>query len=330
MTYFCKIPHLVVAGVICIALALSPSRDTMAASGDTMITTGTGSIVGVYYRIGGVICRFVNKDREKHGLECTVEPTGASVYNATAIRSGDLAMGLIQSDIQYDAYKGVNTFANAGPDTEMRVLFGLYLESFTVVARDDARIRGFDDLKGKRLGIGYPGAANRNTLETVLREYGWSYKAFAATPDVDMAKIIATLCDNRIDAYFYMTGHPNSLTRRAVATCNVHVVPIQGPKFDRFVKSHPFYHMNTIPGGTYESNPEPIPTFGVRASLVTSTRMTDDQAYIITKSIFENLDEFKKAHPALADLDPKEMIEGNTAPLHPGAVRYYKEKGLMP
>ncbi len=317
------------AAALCSVLVSPPVKEAAAASGENFVTIGTGGITGVYYPVGGAICRLVNKDRKTHGVRCNVESTGASVFNANAIRAGDLTMGVVQSDIQFYAYKGTDRFASAGPDEKMRVLFGLYPEAFTVVARDDSNIATFDDLKGKRVNIGDPGSGNRGTMELVMQEYGWNEKTFALATDLKASEMAGALCDNKIDAFVYVIGHPNGSIKEATTTCKSHVVPVTGPKIDAFVKKYPFYPMAAIPGEVYANNPEPVQTFGPRATIVASTDMTDDQAYIVTKAVFENLDEFKKLHPALENLTPEEMLKGNTAPFHPGAVRYYKEKGLM-
>lgn len=322
-----KVSCLFAATAVCAVLVSSPVKE--AAAADNFVTIGTGGITGVYYPVGGAICRLVNKERKTHGVRCNVESTGASVFNANAIRAGDLTMGVVQSDIQYYAYKGVDRFESAGPDEKMRALFGLYAEAFTVVARDDAKIATFDDLFEKRVNIGDPGSGNRGTMELLMKEYGWTEKSFGLATDLKAAEMAGALCDNKIDAYVYVIGHPNGSIKEATTTCKSHVVPVTGPKVDAFVQKYPFYPLTKVPGGIYSGNPDAVPTFGPRATIVASTDMSDEQAYIVTRAVFENLEEFKKLHPALEDLTAEEMLEGNSAPFHPGAIRYYKEKGLM-
>ena len=308
-----------------------PAFDAPSAQAEEFVTIGTGGITGVYYPVGGAICRLVNKTRKEHGIRCTVESTGASVFNVNAIRSGDLTMGIVQSDTQYYAYKGegAEQFVKAGPDTKLRALFSLHAEAFTLVAREDANINSFKDLAGKRVNLGDPGSGNRSTMELLMKEFGFTPESFKLATDLKPAEMAGALCDNKIDAYIYVVGHPNGSIKEAATTCKSHVVNVSGPEVDGFMKKYPFYPPATIPGGMYTGTPDEVKTFGPRACLLASSDMSDETAYQITKAVFSNLDEFKKLHPALETLTPQEMLLGNTAPFHPGAIRYFKEAGLM-
>ncbi len=312
--------------VVLPALPVSP-----AAAADEFVTIGTGGITGVYYPVGGAICRLVNKDRKAHGIRCTVESTGASVFNVNAIRSGDLSMGIVQSDTQYYAYKGEGSdqFIKAGPDTKLRALFSLHAEAFTLVARDDANINNFKDLAGKRVNLGDPGSGNRSTMELLMKEYNWTPSVFKLATDLKPAEMAGALCDNKIDAYVYVVGHPNGSIKEAATTCKSHVVNVTGPEVEAFMKKYPFYPPAEIPGGMYTGTDQTVKTFGPRACLLASSDLPEETAYQIVKSVFSNLDEFKKLHPALETLTAEEMLTGNTAPFHPGAMRYFKEVGLM-
>ncbi|MDR1657133.1 MAG: TAXI family TRAP transporter solute-binding subunit [Deltaproteobacteria bacterium] len=294
-------------------------------------TIGTGGITGVYYPAGGAICRLVDASRRagEHNIRCTVESTGASVYNANAIRVGDLSMGIVQSDVQHQAYNGTDSFTEVGANNDLRVLFSLQSEAFTLVVRRDANINTFEDLAGKRMNIGDPGSGNRNTLELLMKEYGWTADIFKLATDLKPAEMASALCDNKIDAYVYVIGHPNGSITEASTTCDSHLVSIVGPKVDGFVNKFPFYPQAIIPGKMYKGTDEDTITFGPRATLITSAALPEDVAYQITKSVFSNLDEFKKLHPALASLTPQNMLEGNSIPFHPGAERYFKEAGLI-
>jgi TRAP transporter TAXI family solute receptor len=302
---------------------------TPADAAEEFVTIGTGGITGVYYPVGGAICRLVNKGRKEHGVRCTVESTGASVFNVNAIRSGDLSMGIVQSDTQFYAYNGTEGFAKAGPDKNLRALFSLQSEAFTLVARDDAGIAKFEDLPGKRMNLGDPGSGNRSTLELLMKEYGWTAETYRLATDLKPAEMAGALCDNKIDAYVDVVGHPNGSVKEAAATCGSHLVPVAGPKVEVFMKKYPFYPEAVIPGGMYQGTDKDVKTFGPRATLLTGAGLPDETAYRITKAVFENLDEFKKLHPALAELTPQNMLEGNSVPYHPGAVKYFKEAGLM-
>ncbi|MDR2820523.1 MAG: TAXI family TRAP transporter solute-binding subunit [Desulfovibrio sp.] len=314
--------------ILSLGALLAISAPHAAQAADEFVTIGTGGITGVYYPVGGAICRLVNKGRKEHGVRCTVESTGASVFNVNAIRSGDLSMGIVQSDTQYYAYNGVEQFKTAGPDKNMRALFSLQSEAFTLVARDDANIAVFKDLAGKRMNLGDPGSGNRSTLEMLMKEFNWTAATFKLATDLKPAEMAGALCDNKIDAYVYVVGHPNGSIKEASTTCNSHVVPVTGPEVDAFIKKFPFYPEAVVPGGMYKGTDKDVQTFGPRATLLTSARLPEKTAYEITKAVFENLDEFKKLHPALAELTPHNMLEGNSVPYHPGAEKYFKEAGL--
>ena len=305
--------------------------DATPAQAEEFVTIGTGGITGVYYPVGGAICRLVNKDRKQHGIRCTVESTGASVFNVNAIRTGDLSMGIVQSDTQYYAGTGTGSeqFVKAGPDTKLRVLFSLHAEAFTLVARDDANIHDFKDLKGKRVNIGDPGSGNRSTMELLMKEYNWDPSVYKLATDLKPAEMAGALCDDKIDAYVYVVGHPNGSIKEAATTCKSHLVPVVGPEVDAFMKKYPFYPAATIPGGMYTGTPDAVNTFGPRATLLASTDLPEETAYQIVKAVFTNLDEFKKLHPALENLTKEEMLTGNSVEFHPGALRYFKEAGLI-
>ncbi|MDR2884777.1 MAG: TAXI family TRAP transporter solute-binding subunit [Deferribacteraceae bacterium] len=323
MNIFKKVA-IVVTGLLMLPIAFNaPSY----AADEDFITIGTGGITGVYYPVGGAICRLVNKNRKEHGLRCTVESTGASVFNANAIGAGDLTMGIVQSDTQYYAYEGKEGFAKANKD--LRVLFSLYAEAFTLVARDDAKINSFKDLVGKRVNIGDPGSGNRSTMLLLMNEYKFTPKTFSLATDLKPAEMAGALCDNKIDAYVYVVGHPNGSIKEAATTCNSHVVPVEGAEVDTFLKKYAFYPKATIPAGMYKGTDKNVNTFGPRATIMASSKLSDTVAYETVKAVFENFDEFKKLHPALETLTKEEMLTGNTAPFHPGAIKYFKEAGLM-
>ena len=301
-----------------------------AAFAEEFITIGTGGVTGVYYPTGGAICRLVNKGRKEHGVRCSVESTGGSVYNINTIREGELEFGVAQSDWQFHAYNGSSKFQDAGKFEDLRAVFSVHPEPFTVVARADAGITNFDDLKGKRVNIGNPGSGQRGTMEVVMAAKEWGMSDFALATELKAAEQSAALCDNQIDAMVYTVGHPSGSIQEATTACDSVLVNVDGPGIDRLVDQNTFYRKATIVGGTYRGNPEDTKTFGVGATLVTSANVSDDAVYALVSGVFENFDAFKKLHPAFGNLKPEEMIkDGLSAPLHPGAVKYYKEKGWM-
>ncbi len=294
------------------------------------ITIGTGGVTGVYYPAGGAICRLVNRDRAKHGLRCSVESTGGSVFNVNAIRSGEIEFGTTQSDVQFNATKGLQQFSKDGAFGDLRSVFALHPEPFTVLARKDAGVTKFEDFKGKRFNVGNPGSGTRASMEQLLGAMGWKVSDFSLAAELRPDEHGQALCDGKIDGFFYGVGHPSANIQDPTTICGAKLISLTGAAVDKLVKENPYYAVATIPGGLYPNNPQETTTFGVQATLVTSSKVPADVVYQVVKAVFENFDEFKKLHPALAVLKPEDMVKnGLTAPLHDGAVKFYKEKGWV-
>ena len=317
--------------LIAAALALSTTFvSPVAVAEQKFVTIGTGGVTGVYYAAGGAICRLMNKDRAKHGIRCSVESTGGSVYNVNTIKAGELDFGVAQSDVQYNAIKGLAQFKEGGAHTDLRAVFSVYPEPLTVLARKEAGVTKFEDFKGKRFNVGNPGSGTRDTIATLMVAMGMKTSEFSLTSELKPDEHGAALCDNKIDGFGYVVGSPAANIQDPTTTCGAKLVPITGPAVDKLIKEYPYFATATIPGGMYPANPDPIKTFGVMASFVTSAKVPDDVVYAMVSAVFDNFDEFKKLHPAFANLDPKDMVKnGISAELHPGAVKYYKEKGWM-
>ena len=301
-----------------------------AAAQQKFVTIGTGGVTGVYYAAGGAICRLLNKDRKDHGIRCSVESTGGSAHNVNTIRAGDLDFGMVQSDVQYNSSKGLGAFQSAGPFGELRAVFSVHPEPFTVLTRREANIEKFEDLKGKRFNIGNPGSGTRNSMEELLAAMGWKTSDFSLASELKADEHGPALCDGKIDGFFYAVGHPSANIQDPVTTCGAKLVSLTGPVIDKLVADKPYYAKATIPGGLYAGNEQPTETYGVLATLVASTAVPEETVYQLVKAVFENFDEFKKLHPALANLSTDSMVKnGLSAPLHDGALKYYKEKGWV-
>jgi hypothetical protein len=322
---------LVIGVVLLFGFALfMGAAPTTAQAEDQFVTIGTGGITGVYYATGGSICRLVNKTRKETGIRCSVESTGGSVYNLNTIAAGELDMGVCQSDWQYHAYNGTSKFEKQGPNKDLRAVFSVHAEPFTVVARADSGIKKFKDLKGKRVNIGNPGSGQRGTMEVVMEALGWTKADFKLASELKSAEHSKALCDNKIDAFVFTIGHPSGNIKEAVTTCDSVIVPVTGKAFDKLVKKNDYYRTATIPGGMYRGTATDTKTFGVGATFVSSAKVPENVIYTVVKAVFENFDQFKKLHPAFKVLIKEEMIkDGLSAPLHKGALKYYKEAGLM-
>ncbi|UCF30170.1 MAG: TAXI family TRAP transporter solute-binding subunit [bacterium] len=295
-------------------------------------TIGTGGVTGVYYPTGGAIARVVNKKKDEYGLRLTVESTGGSVYNINAIMSGDLDFGVVQSDRQYQAYNGAETSEWAGkPKKDLRALFAIHPESVTLAAGVDTGINTIQDLKGKRVNIGNPGSGQRQNSIDALSGAGIDYEKDLMAEGLKAAEAPGMLQDGRLDAFFYTVGHPSGAFKEATSGARkVKFIPIELPA--SFYEKFPYYAASVVPvvdNYPGAENKEDVPGFGVKATFVTSKKIPDKVAYAVVKEVFENFDEFKKLHPAYAVLTKENMLEGLSAPFHPGALKYYKEAGLM-
>lgn len=315
--------------------ALALAAATVAAPGamaqnQKFVTIGTGGVTGVYYAAGGAICRLVNKDRAQHGLRCSVESTGGSVFNSNAIRAGELDMGVVQSDVQYNAVKGEGTFKDAGPTSDMRAMFSMHPEPMTVLVRKELNAQSLADLKGKRFNVGNPGSGHRSGAEALLATADMKLSDLGLASELKADEHGPALCDGKIDGFVFAVGHPSANIQDPTTSCGAKLLSITGEGVDKLVNAHSYLAKATIPGGTYPNNEQATQTYGVLATFVTSAKTPSDTVYALVKQVFDNFEDFKKLHPALANLKPEEMVaNGLTAPLHEGAERYYKEKGWL-
>jgi len=300
-----------------------------AVSAQQFVSIGTGGVTGVYYPTGGAICRLVNKSRKEHGIRCAVESTGGSVYNINNIKAGELEFGVAQSDWQYHAYHGTSKFAD-NPFPEIRAVFSVHPEPFTLLVRGDSGITSFEELKGKRVNVGNPGSGQRATMEVVMDAFGIGMDDFSLATEYKGSEMAKQICDGNIDAMIYTIGHPAAAIKEATTTCDVKLIDVVGDPIDKLVADNAYYRVATIPAGMYAGNDRETTTFGVGATFVTSANVPEDVVYVVAKAVMENIDDFRSLHPAFANLDPAQMVkDGLSAPLHDGAIRAYKELGLI-
>jgi TRAP transporter TAXI family solute receptor len=312
------------------AAALFGMSAAASAADQRFISIGTGGVTGVYYPTGGAICRLVNKTRKEHGIRCSVESTGGSVYNINTVRAGELEFGVAQSDWQYHAYNGTSKFSDAGKFENLRAVFSVHPEPFTLIGKADSGVKKFEDIKGKRVNVGNPGSGQRATMEVVMDAFGIKMDDLALAAELKGSEMAQALCDGKIDVMMYTVGHPAAAITEAATTCDIEMIPVEGAPIDKLVGDNPFYRKASIPGGMYKGNADATPTFGVGATFITSADVPEDVVYTLVKAVFDNFDDFKKLHPAFANLKEEEMIkDGLSAPLHPGAEKYYKERGWM-
>ena len=259
-------------------------------------------------------------------MRCLTEPSDGSIQNLRDLRSGARTFAIVQSDWQHHAFYGTDAFKGAGPDRELRSVFSLFREPFTVVARPGAGIATLNDLKGKRVSLGPAGSGGRATMSLVMQALGWTDADFAYVSDLEMPDVASALCNQEIDAAVFIVAHPNLAVEDMLSSCSAALVPVEGPEIDRFLTASPYYTPNTIPSGTYAGQAIGVPTFALTATLLTSSRTSPAVVYALTRAVFDNFDAFRATHPAMAGLEKIQMFsEGLTAPLHEGALRYFGE-----
>jgi uncharacterized protein len=308
-----------VAGCMAVSDALAPNSVTL--------TTGTPG--GVYHPVGSAICQMFNLDDKHQAMPCVAVSSDGSVANIRRVEGGS-TFGLSQTDVAYAAFHGEGPFAAAGPDPKLRVLIALYPEAFTVVARTDTGIRDFQDLRGKRVGIGTSGVGYNFTRDVILGFYGSTTLDPERVFEFAPAEQNQALCSNKVDAVIFEAGHPNGLTQEATTDCRARLVRVAGPPIDRLLATHSYYITFVIPGGMYAGNPGDVRTIGTRAVLVTSSNQPDELTYAVVKAVFENFAVFRRLHPALSTLEIKDMVPSKAVmPIHPGALKYYREAGLL-
>ncbi|MHC4558003.1 MAG: TAXI family TRAP transporter solute-binding subunit [Planctomycetota bacterium] len=292
---------------------------------------GTGDVGGIYYRTGRTISRMINNKSKQYNMKTIVKSTKGSVYNINAVLSSELDFGLAQSDRQYQAYKGEAEWSQSGLQKDLRAVFSIYPESITLIASAESGITSVADLRGRRVNMGSPGSGQLQNAKDVLSAFGIDLKSIKAEQK-GVYEALELLQSGKIDAFFYTIGHPSENIKQATSgRVKVNIIPITGGEIDALLKKCPFYEEAVIPGNLYPDavNKGNVKTIGVKATLVTSKNLDEEIVHAITKEVFDNLEDFKKQHPAFTGLTREDMLKGLSALIHKGALKYYEEAGLM-
>jgi len=317
--------------VIFLTILLFAFTTSSFALSKTFVTIGTGGVTGVYYPTGGAITRMINKKSKQYNIKATVESTAGSVYNINAVLSDDLEFGIAQSDRQYQAYHGLAEWSKRGPRKDLRAIFSIHPESITLIASAKSGVRSVTDLRGKRVNIGNPGSGQLQNSKDVLAAFGIGTNEITAE-QVKALEAPGLLQDGKIDAFFYTVGHPNGNIKEATSgRLKVRIIPVTGQGIDALLKKYPYYAKTIIPGKFYPNalNTGDVESIGVKATFVTSKNLDEKIVYAVTKEVFDNLEDFKKLHPAYSVLTKEKMLKGLSAPIHKGALKYYREAGLL-
>lgn len=302
---------------------------SVSASEQSFITIGTAGVTGVYYPSGSAACRLVNQQRAEHGVRCSVEATLGSISNINQIRSGELDFGFAQSDWQHHAFLGTSVFEEAGPFDELRSVFALHAEVATIVVKASSGFRSFNDLKGARINIGSKGSGSEASWNTLVSSLGWTGADRKGFSNRSSSELAEALCNDEIDAYFQLIGHPAALIEETMEQCGIRLIGVGSEDVAAFLKEQPYYRPTSIPAGLYRQD-APTRSFGVLATVVTSAAMPDDIVEALVAAVHENFDDFATLHPALGTLSRKDMVaEGVSVPLHPGAMKYFVDRGML-
>lgn len=298
-----------------------------AGAGQKFVVIGGGATTGVYYQVALHACKLMNEELGSEGYSCIGRPSLGSVFNVNAVNRGLLNFGVVQSDRNWQAFHGEADWKGKAV-TDLRSVFSVHPETVMLVTRADTGITSVTDLRGKRVNIGNPGSGQRGNAEDVLRLSGIDKDKDLTAEGLQQDEASRALVDRKLDAFFYTVGNPWGGGLEIANSTELRMVPIDSPAIKKFVGEHPYYVMTTIPSGIYKGVDRPVPTYAVKATVVTSAREPDDVVYDFVRAVFENLGRFREAHAAFKHLEPGDMLAGLSAPLHPGAEKYFKEKGL--
>lgn len=307
--------------VACFVMAGLISTATAA---DINMVLATGGTAGTYYPFGGAMAKIWNS--KIPGMNVTAQATGASVENVRLVNKKEAELALVQSDTIDFAFNAKEAFKEKL--TKMAVLAVLYPEVIQVVARGDSKIDSFNDLKGKKIGVGAPGSGTEANFRQLCDVFGLKDKDVKAQY-LSFAESAEQFKDKHIDAFIVTAGIPNAAIMDIGSQHNVKIINIPDKKAAAIVKKYPFLSTFTIPPGTYKNQTKPVKTVAVNAVLIASTDLQADVVYNMVKSLFENQKELAMSHAKGKELSLKTASSGVSIPFHPGAVKYYKEKGFM-
>lgn len=295
----------------------------------TLVTLSSGSKKGLYYPVSGLLCRMINKVNSEHELRCSVLPSQGSIANIHDLKNNKVQFALVQSNVQFNAYNGIGNFAQSGAFKNLRSLFSLHSESFTLVAQKGAGINEVKDIRGKRINLGAKGSGEREMLDKLIQLNKWQRGNFKRVFELNADEQSKALCSNLIEVMVITAGHPNKLLQETAKACDIVFIDIDEKSVNKLIEQNPFYEKTRIPQSLYPKLEKDTDSIGVTATLVTSSEVPEDVVYNFTKAVFEQKDKLKAFHPAFSHLQLSEMVKkGLSAPLHPGAERYFQEIGL--
>ena len=314
-------------------LAVTDNSMKMNLLDDTNISIATGSGYGVYYPIGNNICRLINHNRKSLGLRCKAELSMGATHNLDMLQNGEVDFALVQSDwAKYGFYGLNNSMQKIKANNQLRFVMSLHNEDLMLLVRRDSNIKSLDQIKGSIISSG--SITNNSNISTmlngVLNVKGWRYNDFKSINSIKLDEQASALCNKSIDVLTIISGAPNTIVSEAAASCEISIIPFDEPTITAITLKYSEFVKSKIEAGIYPGINREVPTIGVKAVLLTNTSTSDKVVYGVTRTIMENLENLKKVHPSLTNIDPTSMVTtGKTIEMHPGAALYYMEKGYI-
>jgi len=311
----------------------APASSTIPISKTKQLThmyIGTGGVQGAYFPIGGVICRLLNRHTSVHRIRCTLESTGGSIHNLRELRKGNFELAFAQSDWQYNAYHGLSTFKKEQANKDLRAVFALEADPLTLIVNSKSDITEFSQLKDRVVSFGYTRSLQHRVMDDFLQAKNISNDYFKKVSLIRDSRQAQELCDGDVEAVLLLSSSLNDRLRDLPDDCELRLVALEGPEIDSVIEQKPYYRKAEVPNNGRFVNDEVVMSFGVGASFVANKDSSPKAIYHVVKEVVENFKDFKSLHPSLAQLKKKELpYAGISIPLHPGAVRYYKEARLL-
>lgn len=291
---------------------------------------GTGSVQGVYFPVGGVICRLLNRHRSLHNMRCSLESTGGSIYNLRELRQGNFDIVFAQSDWQYHAYHGTSTFREEGANPDLRAVLALEPDPLALIVKKDSDITSFNALEGRTVSFGYARSLQHRIINTLLEAKGWDDDNFKSVRRMSDTKQVGELCADRVEAILLLSSSLTDYLRDLDETCELRLVAIDDPHVAKIIEEKPYIRTGRILSGQHLDSKVDTQSFGYGATFVALESTSPKAIYHVVKEIVENFKDFQSLHPSLKSLSIKELpYAGISAPLHPGAIRYYREARLI-
>ena len=318
-------------------LALTIFVFSLPAKSVEFFTIGSGASSDINFELSNAICKMVAKQpslesgtgTSEKSYRCTAPATSGSLFNLAQVQSGNFQFAFARSDEVHTAYNEIKS-EQIKPFKEIRSIFSTTPTAFQLITKKNSDIKDWKSLKGKIVRIGKEGTSDRQAFDYLIEANRVNKSFFGSTIETNGSFTSEDICKKKIDAFGFVGTIPEANIEKAASECGAHVLDLTNLNINRVFKNASFYSKISIPKGTYKNNDKDIVTFGFINNLITHEKVSDEIVYNLVKSIFDNFPNFKKENPLFNNLKIQQMIKsGLSAPLHPGAIRYYKEKGWM-